>query len=170
MKQLFFMKRAQSRGDSGFARVLTIVALMLMGLLPGMCLAAYGATAHNITINSAQHGTMTVSVNGSTVTSAEEGATVTLTGNPDNGYAMNSISGTYKAYPSETLTYTAQEVSGTLFTINGTQHGSGTWWLQGSGVITITSCSVYILKVELNRKETGTWFNIDNSKFYPDFL
>lgn len=134
--------------------------MMLSGLLPGMSLAAYAATAHNITVNSSQHGTVTASVNGSTVTSAEEGATVTLTGNPDNGYAMNSISGTYKAYPSETLTYTAQEVSGTLFTINGTQHGSGTWWLQGSGVITITSSSVNILKVELNRKETGTWFNI----------
>ncbi len=154
------LKTRQGRGDLGFAGVLTLLALMLLGQLPGMSLTAHAATAHNITVNSSQHGTVTASVNGSTVTSAEEGTTVTLTGVPDNGYAMNSISGTYKAYPSETLTYTAQEVSGTLFTINGTQHGSGTWWLHGSGVITITSSSVNILKVELNRKETGTWFNI----------
>lgn len=154
------MKRAGSRGDSGLAKVMTVLALMLSGLLPGMSLAAYAATAHNITINSAQHGTMTASVNSSAVTSAEEGTTVTLTGNPDNGYTLNSISGTYKAYPSETISSSAETVSGTNFTVTATQFGSNTWWLHGSGAITITSSSVNILKVELNRKETGTWFNI----------
>ena len=161
MKQNY-SKKWQSRGYSGLARVLTIVALMLMGLLPGMCLAAYGATAHNITINSAQHGTMTVSVNGSTVTSAEEGATVTLTGNPDNGYTLNSISGTYKAYPSETISSSAATVSGTKFSITATKYEAGYWALYSSGSITVNSNSSNIIKVELERKYTGNYFNINN--------
>ena len=52
MIENFFTKRAQSRGDSGFARVLTIVALMLI--------AATGAWADdwtNIVINSNMEGT-----------------------------------------------------------------------------------------------------------------
>ena len=35
MKRKIFMKRAQSRGDSGFARVLTMVALMLTFAVTG---------------------------------------------------------------------------------------------------------------------------------------
>ena len=136
--------------------------MMLSGLLPGMSLAAHAATAHNITINSAQHGTMTASVNSSAVTSAEEGTTVTLTGNPDNGYTLSSISGTYKAYPSETISSSAATVSGTKFSITATKYEAGYWALYSSGSITVNSNSSNIIKVELERKYTGNYFNINN--------
>ena len=87
----------------GSKRFLSILLslVMVLGLMPGMSLTAYAAASHNITINSAQNGSVTASVNGSTVTSAEEGATVTLTATPDNGYGLKSVSGTYKGYPKE---------------------------------------------------------------------
>ena len=51
MKQKDFMKRAQSRGDSGFARVLTILALMLT-----MATGAWSQEWTNLVINSDMEG------------------------------------------------------------------------------------------------------------------
>jgi len=116
--------------------VLLSLALML-GLMPGMNLTAYAATSHGITINSAQHGSVSASVNGSAATSAEEGATVTLTASPENGYRLKSISGTYADYPNETIKYGA--TGGTHFNLTSSKTSNNQWCLWGDGSITITS-------------------------------
>ena len=108
-----------------FLSILLSLALML-GLMPGMSLTAWAATAHNIAINNAQNGSVTASVNGSTVTSAEEGATVTLTANPANGYRLKSISGTYMGNVEETLNTGSS--NGTYFTVSATKHPYQGWW------------------------------------------
>ena len=43
--------------------------VLVLGLIPGMSLTAYAAS-HSITINNAQHGTVTATVNGSAASSA----------------------------------------------------------------------------------------------------
>ena len=119
--------------------VLLSLALML-GLMPGMNLTAYAATSHGITINSAQHGSVSASVNGSAATSAEEGATVTLTASPENGYRLKSISGTYEDYPNETIKYGA--TGGTHFNLTSFKIAKNQWCLwgcTGDKALTITS-------------------------------
>lgn len=111
--------------------------VLVLGLIPGMSLTAYAAS-HSITINNAQHGTVTATVNGSAASSAEEGATVTLTANPDEGYRLKSISGTYKNYYSESFgtgggTKTHFKVTSTCQT-----NGAG-WRLYNNGTVTVTS-------------------------------
>lgn len=136
-----------------------------LGKMPGMGLTAYAATSHGITINTAQHGTVTASVNGSAATSAEEGATVTLTANPDNGYRLKSISGTYKGNLQETKGLNGTKtINGTYFNLNATDAAGRGWKLANNSTITITSkdTSVIIVKVDFNITQRGNSFNLNN--------
>ena len=138
---------------------------MVVGMMPGMSLTAYAATSHGITINTAQHGTVTASVNGSAATSAEEGATVTLTANPDNGYRLKSISGTYKGNLQETKGLNGTKtINGTYFNLNATDAAGAGWKLANNSTITITSkdTSVKIDKVDFNISQRGNSFNLNN--------
>ena len=111
--------------------------VLVLGLIPGMSLTAYAAS-HSITINNAQHGTVTATVNGSAASSAEEGATVTLTANPDEGYRLKSISGTYKNYYSES--FGTGGGTKTHFKVTSTcQTNSSGWRLYNNGTVTVTS-------------------------------
>ena len=111
--------------------------VLVLGLIPGMSLTAYAAS-HSITINNAQHGTVTATVNGSAASSAEEGATVTLTANPDEGYRLKSISGTYKNYYSES--FGTGGGTKTHFKVTSTcQTNAGGWRLYNNGTVTVTS-------------------------------
>ena len=111
--------------------------VLVLGLIPGMSLTAYAAS-HSITINNAQHGTVTATVNGSAASSAEEGATVTLTANPDEGYRLKSISGTYKNYYSES--FGTGGGTKTHFKVTSTcQTNYRGWRLYNNGTVTVTS-------------------------------
>ena len=137
---------------------------LVLSLLPGMSMTAYAAS-HNITINAGQHGTVTASVNGSAATSAEEGATVTLTANPDNGYRLKSISGTYKGNTQETKGLNGTKtINGTYFNLNATDAAGAGWKLANNSTITITSkdTSVKIDKVDFNISQRGNSFNLNN--------
>ena len=121
--------------------------VMVLGLVPGMSLTAFAAS-HNITINNAQHGTVTASVNGSAVTSADEGTIVTLTANPEDGYRLKSISGTYKDYSSERLSSGSWPYQDYPFTIDGTsftaniEDGNASndpWYLRNNKGVTINA-------------------------------
>lgn len=153
----------QKTGRKLLSFLLTLA--MLVGLMPGMSLTAYAATSHGITINTAQHGTVTASVNGSAATSAEEGATVTLTANPDNGYRLKSISGTYKGNPQETKGLNrTKTINGTYFNLSATDAVGAGWSLKNNSTITITSkdSSVKIDKVDFNIQFKGSSFNLNN--------
>ena len=153
----------QKTGRKLLSFLLTLA--MVVGLMPGMGLTAYAATSHGITINTAQHGTVTASVNGSAATSAEEGATVTLTANPDNGYRLKSISGTYKGNPQETKGLNGTKtINGTYFNLNATDAASRGWKLANNSTITITSkdTSEKIVKVDFNITQRGNSFNLNN--------
>ena len=114
-----------------FLSILLSLALVL-GLLPGMNLTAYAAS-HNITINNVPNGSVAASINGSTVTSAEEGATVTLTATPDNGYRLKSISGTYKGYPHEDKSLNGTKtITGTYFNYTATDAAGAGWKLRSN--------------------------------------
>ena len=140
-----------------------LVLLLVVGLLPGMSLTAYAAS-HNITINNAQHGTVTASVNGSAVTSADEGTIVTLTANPEDGYRLKSISGTYKDYSSERLSSGGYPWKSYPFTIDGTSFtatiadgnmGNDLWYLRNNKGVTINAkgnSSITKVVFSVNRK------------------
>lgn len=115
--------------------ILLTLALAL-GLMSGMTLTAFAATSYNITINGSQLGSVTASVNGSEVTSAEEGETVTLAATPDNGYRLKNISG--ETIPSETLTASAKTVNGTYFTVDATYKSLYGWGVQGIVLLRVT--------------------------------
>lgn len=105
----------------------------------------------HITINSSEHGTVTSSVDSSTVTSAEKGTTVTLTVAPDEGCRLKSISVTGISAVDETLPsgdYDTKE--GTYFKAEG-KKWSGKWRVGGSTYsLTISSLDQSgISKVEL---------------------
>ena len=158
------MKQKRNKLRRKLLSFLLTLALVL-GLMPEMSLTAYAATSHGITINSAQHGTVTASVNGSAATSAEEGATVTLTANPDNGYRLKSISGTYKGNPQEKKGLNGtRTINGTYFNLNATDAAGAGWKLANNSTITITSkdTSVKIDKVDFNISQRGNSFNLNN--------
>ena len=157
------MKQKRKLGRKLLSFLLTLA--MLVGLVPGMGVTAYAATSHGITINTAQHGTVTASVNGSAATSAEEGATITLTANPDNGYRLKSISGTYKGNPQETKGLNGTKtINGTYFNLSATDAAGAGWSLKNNSTITITSkdSSVKIDKVDFNIQFKGGSFNLNN--------
>ena len=142
-----------------------LAVLMVFSCFSVMGMTAYAATSHGITINTAQHGTVTASVNGSAATSAEEGATVTLTANPDNGYRLKSISGTYKGNSQETKGLNGTKtINGTYFNLNATDAAGAGWKLANNSTITITSkdTSVKINKVDFNISQRGNSFNLNN--------
>jgi len=95
-----------------------------------------------ITISSAEHGSVTASVNGSDVTSAEEGVAVTLTANPESGYYLESISGTYKDN-SESLSGGGKNttLNGTYFTVQSGPEGNSynLWYLRTNSGVKVTS-------------------------------
>ena len=155
----------QTKKISRKAISLLLAVLMVISCFSGMSMTAYAATSHGITINTAQHGTVTASVNGSVATSAEEGATVTLTANPDNGYRLKSISGTYKGNTQETKGLNGTKtINGTYFNLNATDAAGAGWKLANNSTITITSkdTSVKIDKVDFNISQRGNSFNLNN--------
>ena len=154
----------QTKKISRKAISLLLAVLMVISCFSGMSMTAYAATSHGITINTAQHGTVTASVNGSAATSAEEGATVTLTANPDNGYRLKSISGTYKGNPQETKGLNGTKtINGTYFNLNATDAAGAGWKLANNSTITITSkdTSVKIDKVDFNISQRGRSFDLN---------
>ena len=155
----------QTKKISRKAISLLLAVLMVISCFSGMSMTAYAATSHGITINTAQHGTVTASVNGSVATSAEEGATVMLTANPDNGYRLKSISGTYKGNTQETKGLNGTKtINGTYFNLNATDAAGAGWKLANNSTITITSkdTSVKINKVDFNISQRGNSFNLNN--------
>ncbi len=114
-----------------------LTVLMVFSVFAVVPFTAYAAS-HSITINNAQHGTVTATVNGSAASSAEEGATVTLTANPDEGYRLKSISGTYKNYYSES--FGTGGGTKTHFKVTSTcQTNYRGWRLYNNGTVTVTS-------------------------------
>ncbi|MBR3317138.1 MAG: hypothetical protein IKG21_04890 [Atopobiaceae bacterium] len=72
--------------------------------------AEEAADSYAITIDSADHGTVTASVGGGTVGTANVGDTVTLNDSPDEDYALKSLSVKYLDRQTETFEATSQTV------------------------------------------------------------
>ena len=113
------------------------------------------APTKSITINGSSYGSVVASP-----TSAEAGATITLTATPDEGYQLKSISGVYEvqATLSETLNSTAETVNGNKFRAQATSYNNYGWRVYNPGsanTLTISSKdgATLIEKIEL----TSTW-------------
>ena len=111
-----------------------------------------------ITINSAEHGAVTASVDGDSVNSAEKGTAVTLTATPDSGYYPNSITGTYRGLPSESFGKLGS--TKTYFKVITTCENKAAGMMLGNGnSVTVSSVGTQnISKVVL----TGTKYSADN--------
>lgn len=174
------------------AILLTFAMLMSMGVTAfaaeidgkteGEVYASYTPT-YAISFGTLEHGTVTASVDGSTVDSAAEGATVVLTVTPDEGYALDSLTVTYTdgdttvtvsdnqfqmpaAAVTVTATFKQAETTYTVTIPDSLENGSVTASVNGSTVdsatagttitLTVTPDSGYEL-VELTiTTETGT--------------
>ena len=155
------------RKERFFGNLLSLVLMLV--LMAGMSLTAYAATSHDIRVYSGQNGSVRVEVNGTTVTSAEEGATVTLTAIPANGYRLASISGICVVRSlEETLNCTGSTVSGKYFNLvasSRSRNGDGSyrWNLYGNSTIKITSkvTEINISRAEFNINYTMGTFNYE---------
>ena len=140
----------------------------LLSLLVLLMTAATGAWAddYTITLPSVSNGSVVAKVSDVSVTSAAEGATVTLVAIPDAGYKLKTISGTYQGPPEETLSGSNHPtaLSGTYFTLNSTARTNARWNLYNS-TITITSkdAGIKIDRVVFN-------LNYKGNSFDPSFL
>ena len=112
-----------------------------------------------ITINNAEHGSVTASVDGNSVSSAESDTTVTLTATPESGYYPNSITGTYKGIPSEN--FGGWGGTGTFFKVVSTCESMAAGMaLKNGKTITISSIGTQkISKVVLNTKRNANNVN-----------
>ena len=113
----------------------------LLSLLALLMTAATGAVAQNytITLPSVSNGSVVAKVSDVSVTSAAEGATVSLVATPDAGYKLKTISGTYQGGPEETLSKGAATRTGSYFTLTASLNNNAGWNLYTSSTITITS-------------------------------
>lgn len=110
-------------------KLLSILALLLT--------AATGAwaTDYNITLPTVSNGSVVAKVSDVSVTSAAEGATVSLVATPDAGYKLKTISATY----SETFSSGANTRTGTYFIVSGSNYTYG--WRIGNNGLTLTISS-----------------------------
>ena len=107
---------------------------------------------NSITINASSYGSVVASP-----TSAEAGATITLTATPDDGYQLKSISGVYVPV-SETLNATSETVNGNKFQAQATSRNNNGWRVYNPGTantLTVSSLNgtTLITKIEF----TSTW-------------
>jgi len=111
-------------------KLLSILALLLT--------AATGAwaTDYNITLPTVSNGSVAAKVSDASVTSAAEGATVSLVATPDAGYKLKTISAAY----SETFSSGADTRTGTYFSVSGSKYNYG-WRVGNSYTLTISSLS-----------------------------
>lgn len=121
------------------------------------------AAAYTITLPNAENGSVSATVGESIATSADSGATVTLTSNPANGYKLKSISGTYKGNPHEDKSLNGtKNITGTYFNYTATDAAGAGWKLANNSSITISSSSKTITKVEFNIIQRGNSFSLNN--------
>lgn len=113
-------------------KLLSILALLLT--------AATGAWAddYNITLPTVSNGSVVAKVSDVSVTSAAEGATVSLVATPDAGYRLKSISAACNT--SETFSSGANTRTGTYFRVSGSNYAYG-WRVGNSYTLTISSLS-----------------------------
>lgn len=136
----------------------------LLSILALLMTAATGAWAddYTITLPSVSNGSVVAKVSDVSVTSAAEGATVTLVAIPDAGYKLKTISGTYQGPPEETLSGSNHPatLSGTYFTLNSSARVNARWNLYYS-TITITSKNdgIKIDRVVFNLNYKGNQFD-----------
>ena len=115
----------------------------LLSLLVLLMTAATGAWAddYTITLPTVSNGSVVAKVSDVSVTSAAEGATVTLEATPDAGYKLKTISGVYTGTVSETISKGAATKTGTYFSVSGSNTNYG-WRIGYNGnTLTISSRS-----------------------------
>ena len=153
---------------AAFVLAFTLVAAPLTqtgskgGLFGATGIVAHAA-AYTITLPNAENGSVSATVGESIATSADSGATVTLTANPANGYKLKSISGTYKGNPHEDKSLNGtKNITGTYFNYTATDAAGAGWKLANNSSITISSSSKTITKVEFNISQRGNSFSLNN--------
>lgn len=139
-----------SRKVISYVLALVMVLSTMTGIVPGMSLTAYAA-ANDITINSAEHGSVIASH-----TTAESGTTITLTAQPEAGYKLKSISA--ESIILDNFTYVEEKLTyeGTNFKLTATKSRRDGWrvWKDNGEYLTISSKSesTNINSVELTVK------------------
>ncbi len=115
----------------------------LLSLLVLLMTAVTGAWAddYTITLPSVSNGSVVAKVSDVSVTSAAEGATVTLEATPDAGYRLKTISGVYTGIVSETISKGAATKTGTYFSVSGSNYNYG-WRVGNSAHYTLTISSL----------------------------
>ena len=111
----------------------------LLSLLVLLMMAVTGAwaTDYNITLPTVSNGSVVAKVSDVSVTSAAEGATVTLVATPDAGYKLKTISAACNI--SETLSSGEDTRTGTYFSVSGSNYLYG--WRVGNNGLTLTISS-----------------------------
>ena len=113
----------------------------LLSLLVLLMTAATGAWAddYTITLPSVSNGSVVAKVSDVSVTSAAEGATVSLVATPDAGYKLKTISAACNI--SETLSSGENTRTGTYFSVSGNNFAYG-WRVGNSAHYTLTISSL----------------------------